>query len=310
MDRSTRWPDLAQDVLRDVAGRLHDAADFARFYAVCRPWRDSREAPPPSFRTTTTTHQFLPWLFTAADKDHQTPLKLRCIFSKSTYRVTSPPPCAARGNWVCSADATAVQYLNVDRFLNPSLHDPVTGQVTRLPRFQWDEGDPHGVLYGDGTILLYSITHIDKGRKASFRASLLRSGDAKWTLVKRTLETPSRKVESCAAYHRGKILVTVEDMQGQGFFYMHQYSHVLESRGELLWVSIAGNGVTSQCGAPCPYVFVYTLEQEESTPEKMRWVRKDGRSLADRVLFLGSPNSFAVDASWPRRACVLRLPQQ
>jgi hypothetical protein len=29
----------------------------------------------------------------------------------------------------------------------------------------------------------------------------------------------------------------------------------------------------------------------------MRWVRKDGRSLADRVLFLGWPNSFAVDAS-------------
>ncbi|XP_044336310.1 uncharacterized protein [Triticum aestivum] len=305
--------------LRPPAGRRRLRPPPCCLQVVAR-----RDVPPP-FRTTTTTHQFLPWLLTAADKDHQTPLKLRCIFSKSTYRITSPPPCAARGNWVCRADATAVQYLTVDRFLNPSLHDPVTGQVTRLPRFQWDEGDPHGILYGDGTILLYSISHTDKGRKASFRASLLRPGDAKWTLVKRTLETPSRKVESCAAYHRGKIVVTVEGtvwrvitpdgdkasdvlvpkpsppwewQQGQGFFYTHQYSHVLESRGELLWVSVAGNGVTSQCGAPCLYVFVYTLEEEESTPEKMRWVRKDGHSLADRVLFLGSPNSFAVDASW------------
>jgi hypothetical protein len=29
----------------------------------------------------------------------------------------------------------------------------------------------------------------------------------------------------------------------------------------------------------------------------MRWVSKDGRSLADRVFFLGWPSNFAVDAS-------------
>jgi hypothetical protein len=36
---------------------------------------------------------------------------------------------------------------------------------------------------------------------------------------------------------------------------------------------------------------VYALE------EKTRWVKRKGPSLNDRVLFLGSPNSFAMDAS-------------
>lgn len=41
---------------------------------------------------------------------------------------------------------------------------------------------------------------------------------------------------------------------------------------------------------------VHVLE-EVSRQEKIRWVKKDGCSMADRVLFLGSPSSFVVDAS-------------
>uniref|UniRef100_M8CXI6 Uncharacterized protein n=1 Tax=Aegilops tauschii TaxID=37682 RepID=M8CXI6_AEGTA len=45
-------------------------------------------------------------------------------------------------------------------------------------------------------------------------------------------------------------------------------------------------------------VVVHTLEEETSAQgKKTRWVRKDGHSLADRVLFLGWLNSFAMDAS-------------
>ena len=46
-------------------------------------------------------------------------------------------------------------------------------------------------------------------------------------------------------------------------------------------------------------MLVHALETEASAPEneRRRWVWNDGRSLADRVWFLGSPNSFAVDAS-------------
>ena len=43
-------------------------------------------------------------------------------------------------------------------------------------------------------------------------------------------------------------------------------------------------------------VLVHVLE-EVSMPKKTRWVRKDGCTLADHMLFLVSKNSFAVDAS-------------
>ncbi|XP_044354367.1 uncharacterized protein [Triticum aestivum] len=43
---------------------------------------------------------------------------------------------------------------------------------------------------------------------------------------------------------------------------------------------------------------VYKLDGEASaTTEKTRWMKKDGGSLAERVLFLGSPNTFAIDTS-------------
>lgn len=43
-------------------------------------------------------------------------------------------------------------------------------------------------------------------------------------------------------------------------------------------------------------VSVHKLEQAR-TSKKMQWVSKDSRSLSDRVLFLGSPSCFAMDAS-------------
>uniref|UniRef100_M8AZB6 Uncharacterized protein n=1 Tax=Aegilops tauschii TaxID=37682 RepID=M8AZB6_AEGTA len=42
---------------------------------------------------------------------------------------------------------------------------------------------------------------------------------------------------------------------------------------------------------------MHTLEEVTKGPEKLMWPRKDGRSMEDRVLFLGWPDSFAVDAS-------------
>ncbi|KAM0839846.1 hypothetical protein ACQ4PT_060073 [Festuca glaucescens] len=323
MDES-RWPGVAPDVLRHIAGRLHDAADFVRFHAACKPWRDSRDVPPSSPRTTT---QFLPWLLAPADKDSTAPLKLRCIFSRSSYRVPAPPPHPMpRRNWISMANGTAVRYMSVEH-LRPSLHDPINGEdITDLPRFLWDEGDPHGIVYGDGTILLYSVHHDDG--TARFRAALLRRpGKAKWTLVKRTFEDPTHGV-FCVAYHRGKILVTFEAtlwhvitpdigcVSGDVLVprpprlpvsfptCKHLNSYVLESRGELLWVSVDACIYHSSCqGRVClgPVrslsLSVHMLQEEPSLPEKMRWVKKDYHSLADRVLFLGSPNSFAIDAS-------------
>lgn len=44
---------------------------------------------------------------------------------------------------------------------------------------------------------------------------------------------------------------------------------------------------------PCRIVYLIVHAWEE---DKMKWVARDGRSLSDHVLFLGSHASFAVDA--------------
>ncbi|KAM0854990.1 hypothetical protein ACQ4PT_050078 [Festuca glaucescens] len=75
-------------------------------------------------------------------------------------------------------------------------------------------------------------------------------------------------------------------------------SHVLESRGELLRVSVLIQ--TLIIGQPAALtVSVHGLEEEvdEDGRHTVRWVRRDGRSFADRVMFLGLPTSFAVEAS-------------
>uniref|UniRef100_M8C644 KIB1-4 beta-propeller domain-containing protein n=1 Tax=Aegilops tauschii TaxID=37682 RepID=M8C644_AEGTA len=288
-----RWPGLAPDVIRDIAGRLDHAADFVRFHAVCKPWRESLDAEPPLFQTK--KGQFMPWLLAAADKDSTPLIRFRCVFSNSSYRACRPPPpLATLGNWVCSADGTAVRYLTVEQH-RPSLQDFLTGEVTQMPPFPryfdrhsyWDEDNLHGMVY-------------------------------EWKLVGRTHENAGRHGEFCSTYHGGRILVGVgaslcrvitPDVGPRGDLlvsrpcdgYLGQDSYVLESRGRLLWASVNYQFVHNEgfkLGLTRALsVWVHTLEEEASTPDKFRWVRNDGGSLADRVLFLGSPSSFAVDAS-------------
>ena len=83
------------------------------------------------------------------------------------------------------------------------------------------------------------------------------------------------------------------------------YNYILESRGEILWVSVKTREYDRYRMGPDPCllsvkVSVQALEEpllyESSALEKMRWVRRDGYSLGDRVLFLGLRHSFAVDA--------------
>ncbi|KQK02841.1 uncharacterized protein LOC106866235 [Brachypodium distachyon] len=337
MDQS-RWPDLAPDLARDISGRLHVADDFVRFHAVCKPWRASRRRDP---STTTRSTLLLPWLLAPAERcPLSPPLKLRCVFSGSSYRASPPPESSAHQmNWVAAADGTAVHYLPIEHEDDPVvLHDPLTGAAAacQLPRLPYrlcrhwgrkDKENPHGVVYGDGTVFLYTISY---EAATVFWAALLRPGDAMWTLVERTLENPNRRGESCAAYHNGKILVTVEASRWHVFTpngdnivadddvrvlrpwipgerdndYPSRYSYVLESHGELLWALVrvklrypnndGMSGLVSDVS-----MSVYALEEDMSAPapeKTMRWVRKHCRSFAGRVLFLGSPNSFALDA--------------
>ncbi|CAN6374655.1 unnamed protein product [Urochloa humidicola] len=66
-----------------------------------------------------------------------------------------------------------------------------------------------------------------------------------------------------------------------------QSSYLVESRGELLLASV---GVSIRAGGRG------TRRWEDAAVGV--WVKRDGRSfLADRVLFLGRPSSFAVEAA-------------
>ncbi|CAM0885538.1 unnamed protein product [Alopecurus aequalis] len=313
------WPDLPLDVLREISGRLHNAADYVHFHAVCKPWRQTAAG------TGMTKRSFLPWLL-APEMTLSILLNLRCVFSRTSYRAL--PPFSIRQsqrNWVASADGTAVWYFADSP--SPSLRDPLTGAVSRfLPPFPHEdsgwEGSPTGVVYGDGTVLLDTkFIHHDY-EMTKFRAALLRPGDTAWTVVEKTFAS-SVSAYLYVAYHRGKILITVDGLTltpeeefGVGdllavptpwmpdklddYLYM---SYVLESRGEFLCVSVHVNpdviggkpGVADLVAALS--VSVHALEDDEPAQGKRRWVTKDGGSLADRVFFLGWPNSFAVDAS-------------
>ncbi|XP_071683841.1 F-box protein At2g17036-like [Lolium perenne] len=295
------WAELPHDVLREIFGRLHAASDLVRFHAVCKPWRDTA--------TATTTRQPLLPLLLAQDKMYSISVRLRCVFSRTSYSAR-PPFSIGRRNWVASEDGTSIWYLA--QRPSPSLRDPLTGAVTLLlPSFPQEHGwedSPNGMVYSDGTVLLYTLS--GHGDTVKFKAALLRPGDAIWTVEKRTFES-SEECEFCVAYHRGTILITVDGpvatlnvefgavqvltlprplMPGELDHDFYVCYYVLESRGELLCVSVYAR-------PDYPDEFGGTIEEAAAGPEKMRWVSKDGRSLADRVFFLGWPSNFAVDAS-------------
>jgi hypothetical protein len=179
-----RWPDLLPDLLRDISSRLHHAVDFVRFHAVCRPWRDSHDA-----TATATIQTFLPWLLAPDPENHHALSWLICVFSKRSYRA---PPLPAFPSWVAGTDGTAVRYF-VDSHPYSELRDPLTGAVTLLPPVRdqedksWEHCCPDGLVYHDGTILLYSQWGIGYNEPSRFRAALLRPDDAAWKIIERTL---------------------------------------------------------------------------------------------------------------------------
>ncbi|KAM0892859.1 hypothetical protein ACQ4PT_025478 [Festuca glaucescens] len=308
---------LQPDLLGEISSRLHDAADFVRFHAICKPWCESHELP----ARKKTTDQILPWLL-ACNKKHDHSLEFRFAFSKSTYLAPAPDSCT-RKNWVASADGTAVRYLTAGL----ALHDPLTGDVTRLPPFidgQWEEENPSGsIVHKDGTVLLYSKYMGGYDGTTKFRAALRRPGDDEWTVVQRTIESTYYGM-FCIAYHSGKILVTIErklwhvvtpsiddedvlvrmpssmPLKYDGHYY--EYDHVLESCGELLWASVHLRTDFWRGARDLSRALLVVVHALEEAPDPcwapdQRWVLKKAISLANLVLFLGWPNSFSVEAS-------------
>ncbi|WVZ80307.1 hypothetical protein U9M48_027797 [Paspalum notatum var. saurae] len=138
-----------------------------------------------------------------------------------------------------------------------------------------------GTVCGDGTILMYLIG-------ASHPIAVLPTFDpwANWCILDTRLIDDDTGDQRSLSMHAP---------------YYHS-CHFLESRGELLTVFLraehrddindrysVGNFTVGL------QLSVYALMQrEDGNPE---WMKKDGQSLADRVVFLGWPSNFAVDAA-------------
>ncbi|XBH72319.1 hypothetical protein VPH35_099646 [Triticum aestivum] len=253
---STRaWSDLSPDLLLDISGRLHDAADFVRFHAVCTSWRHR-------LHSSATCPKFLPW-----------PLS-QC----NDGQIVHSPAIYSRRVDVSS---------EVGGYDGNILTEPKA--VTPLPPFPYDDDDrirrdrmsnPHGVIYNDGTVILYTFIYKDR-RTQFYKAAMLRPGEATWTVLQTRLTSTIQC--SGAAYYNDKILLCA--------------SMAMEwANSELLRVSLlierdwfrANND-----NDPSPTLSVVVHSPEEGADGKVQWVARDRWSMSDRVLFLGSPTSFA-----------------
>ncbi|KAL6601543.1 hypothetical protein ACP70R_044763 [Stipagrostis hirtigluma subsp. patula] len=330
MDRG--WPDLPPDLLRLISGRLHDAADFVRFDAVCQPWRDSLPAP-------SHTPPFLPWLLAPGGGGGYQPstAQFRSIFSVTTW--CAPGAWRRRCRWLSNEDG-AVRWLLAtggDPSSLPRLVDPFTRAATTLPPFPDRIGFAEGgIVCADGAVVLLGFAYFGKNSHCLITAAVLRPGDAAWTT--KSTDFLSGTCFDCgfaAAYHDGEVVlvdllfpahivklrVTGGDGDGgvfevvrtpttgrgtaEGPSHDRQRIHMFESRGELLVACVVldtteQNGGAASAFAGALSVWIYALERRPEANNDdggVCWVRRDGRSLDDRVLFLGSPTSFAADAA-------------
>jgi hypothetical protein len=324
------WVDLPADLLQDVAGRLHDAAEFTRFHAVCKPWRSALPSP--------ITTSFFPWIV-APRHDCSSLGFIRCPFSKASHHAdVAAPDMFSKHSWVARSDGAAAW--SFAPLSEPMLVDPLTGSAGRLPFFPDDDyskrvmENSRGVIYDDGTTFLYNIS----GLTPILRVAILFPGDTAWRFVERAMDIGINIEHYVAAYHDGKIFLSMESyfghvlalldadtgativMQslakreawlmpdGEYVTFRRESTHLLQSGGELLRVSILarrdwhleGQGAAGHARALAVSVDALegVVEDADATYGRiMKWARRDGQSLADHVLFLGLPTSFSLDAA-------------
>ena len=74
----------------------------------------------------------------------------------------------------------------------------------------------------------------------------------------------------------------------------HKHSYIFESGNELLWATVM---YKRRQNYGCTFSVTLHALVGANTGGKMHWVARDGQSLRDRVLFLGSPVSFTANAA-------------
>jgi hypothetical protein len=267
---------------------------------------------------------FPPWLFTLREGHimHST-VDIRRDGSGHGDVVLAEPPAArcAGGDINCVASVEGTHsWLFVAR-PEPRLVNLLTGAVTPLAQLPDDDEirvpmeNARGIVYNDGTVFLFRFE--DENSTPKFTAAILHPGDTVWTVIKRILEVPTgRRADLGAVYHNGKVLLCVGEyfwslmtpgelgsfagLQSRWRASKHkkitcEYMYVLESQGELLWALVLLKHSRHRLKLRSRLsMTIYALE--EGPGGVMRWAVRDGWSLADRILFLGSPASFAVDA--------------
>ncbi|KAK3118500.1 hypothetical protein QOZ80_9BG0700280 [Eleusine coracana subsp. coracana] len=322
------WQDLPLDLPRDISGRLLVAADYVHFHATCKPWRDT--LPPAHHRPAV-----LPWAMARrAARLHGPPegtLHLLLQVETSPRRHQRGIP-----RWVINPDDGTVTSWLITKSACGTIDDPLTRSAAAMPvpRFpeeikRWEDSAV-GVASSDGTVIFYAYgrIHVVHLFAEGFYMALGRpagNDDTEWTLVRRNgiyLSEPDRR-RCCLTHRNGKIMICngnkwrVESTKVTEVVYPYDpawrslpsesgkkfvSSYLVESRRELLWVIVSRayyhrNIIdTIDNLASTLSVSVYALQEKEEGRE-LQWVKRHGSCLSDRVMFLGRPSSFAIDAT-------------
>ncbi|KAL6900717.1 hypothetical protein ACP4OV_005393 [Aristida adscensionis] len=314
---SPPWAELPDDALSEIAGRLHDAADFVRFHAVCRPWRHAPPPPPPP--PPRRPPSFLPCLIRldgssgsgtpAAVRLHSPFSSTKTAHRRHSTRAAWPNP-ALRGKMLESSDAGGGSVLALgysdggDR--TAILVDPLTGDATALPRlpptFSPGSSAWHSTscaAFNNGVIVLH--TRMVHGRHLA--AIRLRPGGAGWEDVDMAgyndddtlcLDDYGRRAAALCASGvlPGGERVAELPPKPAGDRY------VLESHGELLCVDVHYMLIPEGHAGETPaWMSAHALEVRGGgrPPE---WVKRaHGRGIDHMCLFLNptSNSGFAID---------------
>ncbi|TKV94271.1 hypothetical protein SEVIR_9G282700v4 [Setaria viridis] len=307
------WSTLPADLVRLVAGHLHDPLDFLHLRAVCRSWRSAAASTPPP--------PFLPWLL-ARPTAH--PTSSLSFFSLASGAARSVPAPSSSHRLL---GPTRSHLLFSDTSHRLLLLNPLTGARLPLPDSPFPTSSPviqgyHIPTAADGDspapVVLYSA------RKLFFHFDFMAGGEPTTKPVDRDgwTEVPVQDLVAENMYHDGKLFVC--DDRGQVTIFdastlavvgavppppppaapprrdAFKCTALVPSGHELLCViryfARDGHGeLLEDCGA---WLEVYRLEMEIEKEDQLpqwRWIRL--RSIGDRMLFIGLFQGFSFSTA-------------